>query len=126
MHFIFFLSSWLIVNNKLISIEIPQVINATIINVIHELICIICFIPKDIKVEITITSSSKNIEKIKENSQNYYEKLNKNADEYYVYQEEIYSLQEELTASENENASLREKLTELESKLDNINNVMEN
>ena len=78
------------------------------------------------KVEITITSSSKNVEKIKENSQNYYEKLNKNADEYYVYQEEIYSLQEELAASENENASLREKLTELESKLDNINNVMEN
>lgn len=76
------------------------------------------------RVELTITSSSKNIEKIKENSQNYYEKLHENANEYYVYQEEIYNLQEELQETQNENAELREKVDELQSKLDNINNVI--
>ena len=76
------------------------------------------------KVDITITSSSANIDIIKENSQSYYEKLHENTENYYIYQEEIYRLQEELQNKNNENAQLREKINELQAKLDNINSVI--
>ncbi len=76
------------------------------------------------KVDVTITTSSKNIDIIKNNSQKYYEKLEEENEYYYTYQEEIYRLQEELQNKNNENASLREKIDELQYKLDNINSVI--
>ena len=76
------------------------------------------------QVDVTITSSSTNIEKIKKNSQNYYEGLQDDAEYYYTYQERIYELQQELENKEIENDELERQIAELQSKLDNINNVI--
>lgn len=77
------------------------------------------------KVELTITTSAKNIATIKDNYKKHYEELNKMADQYDYYIDEINSLNEELSTKNDYIYDLEEKVTELQDKLDNIYNAIE-
>ena len=68
------------------------------------------------KIDITVISSSDNIELIKENEQNYYEIEQSNEYDYYL--EEIESKNEQIN-------NLEEQIAELQEKLDNIYSAIE-
>ena len=74
---------------------------------------------------INVISNSKNIEKIKENINEYYRLEEQRAEEYSYYIEEIDRLNEELYNKDNNILELEEKIRELENKLDNIENLIQ-
>ena len=77
------------------------------------------------RADITITTSSANIEIIKNNIDAYHKQLEEQAEEYNYYINEIDRLYSELDAKDNQIYDLEEQLAELQEKLDNIYSVME-
>ena len=77
------------------------------------------------RANITITTSSANIEIIKNNIDAYYEQLESEAEEYNYYINEIDRLYSELNEKDNRIYDLEEELAELQDKLNNIYSVME-
>ena len=77
------------------------------------------------RADITITTSSANIETIKNNIDAYYQSLKEQAEEYDYYINEIDRLTEELNEKDNQIYDLEEQLQDLQDRLDNIYSAIE-
>ena len=77
------------------------------------------------RANIIITTSSANIEIIKNNIDAYYQSLKEQAEEYDYYINEIDRLTEELNEKDNQIYDLEEQLQDLQDRLDNIYSAIE-
>ena len=77
------------------------------------------------RANITITTSSANIEIIKNNIDAYYQSLKEQAEEYDYYINEIDRLTKKLNEKDNQIYDLEEQLQDLQDRLDNIYSAIE-